>query len=169
MPRKQRRSRRPRDEYHEGHRLQLKIGHDFGLFGGPAFGDGEELDLDAARSGWAVLQAEIMAEHLAEHPCTRPWAWWHLEPRELRRRVDGGIHPCENPDRRRDLNLDDGTSRPGVWYGLPRYISHPDDFDAVYESVPAYLLRLNLLTRAEREYLDENPDLLEPGDFGRGW
>jgi|688.fasta_scaffold594483_2 hypothetical protein len=168
MPRKTQTRRRPDAGYHEGHIRQLLIGHDFGL-PAPAFGRDEAFRREEAIEAWAMLREELLHDHIQEHPCTRPWAWWHLEHRELRRRVDGGIHPCENPDRRRDLNLDDGTSRPGVWYGLPRRITHPDDFDAVYESVPAYLLRLNLLTRAEREYLDENPDLLEPGDFGRGW
>lgn len=161
MPRKQRRSRRPRQEYHEGHRLQLKIGADFGLFGGPAFGNGDDLDFDAARAAWAVLQAEIVAEHMAEHPCTRPWAWWHLEPRELRRRVDGGIHPCEDPDREVSALTADSNGRLRAYYGTPCRIGY-GEFEIAYESVPAYLSRLNLLTRREREHLEENPDLLEP-------
>jgi hypothetical protein len=171
MPRKRRTQRQRRDEYHEGHRLQLEIGHDYGLYGGPAFGNGEDLDRDAALAAWEIFRGEILAEHIGKHPCTRPWAWWHLEPRELRRRVDGGIHPCENPARTCPEYCDDGSGRIPPWYGLPRVVNHVDDFDALYESVPAYLLRLNLLTRTEREYLDENPELLEPAyaDGGRGW
>ena len=171
MPRKQRTQRQRRDEYHEGHLLQLKIGHDYGLWGGPAFGNGESLDRGAALVAWEIYRGEILAEHIAEHPCTRPWAWWHLEPRELRRRVDGGIHPCENPARTWPEYSVDGAGLPATYYGVPRIINHPDDFDALYESVPAYLLRLDLLTRAEKAYLDENPDLLEPvhANDGRGF
>jgi len=47
----------------------------------------------------------------------------------------------------------------------------PGEFEALYESVPAYLARLGLLTGPERAYLDENPDLLAPvyaDDLG-GW
>lgn len=165
MPRKQRTRRQRPDDYHEGHRLQMKIGADFGLFGGPAFGNDEDFDREGAVAAWAVLRGEILAEHIAEHPCTRPWAWWHLESRELRRRVDGGIHPCEDASRKVWPSIDDGTGRIRPYYGLPCCYSGDHggrDFEALYESVAAYLFRLNLLTKAERAYLDENPDLLEP-------
>ncbi len=168
MPRKTRTLRRPDAGYHEGHIRQLITGHDFRI-PAKAFGRDDDFQREDALEAWAALREELLHEHIREHPCTRPWAWWHLENRELRQRVDGGIHPCENPARRPDPYLDDGPARPATWYGRPRYISHPDDFEAVYESVAAYLLRLNLLTRKEREYLDENPDLLEPGEGGRGW
>jgi hypothetical protein len=169
MPRKRRTQRQRRDEYHEGHLLQLKIGFDYGLFGGPAFGEGENFDRAAACAAWEIFRGEILAEHIAEHPCTRPWAWWHLEHRELRRRVDGGIHPCEDPDTPCPAYLDDGSGRMPAWYGLPRCDCSTDDSDPMYESVAAYLLRLNLLTRAEKDYLDRNPDLLEPSRSHRGF
>jgi hypothetical protein len=174
MPRKQRKRRQPGNEYHEGHRLQLKIGHDFGLFGGPAFGNDENLDREAALSAWEALRGEILAEHIAEHPCTRPWAWWHLEPRELRRRVDGGIHPCEDPTRDVWPQHADANGRIRPYYGLPCVYSGDDggsDFEAVYESVAAYLLRLDLLTKAERKIVTDNPEMLDPwyGDNRRGF
>jgi hypothetical protein len=161
MPRKTRTRRLPRDEYHVGHFRQLVTGFDFRL-PSPAFGMDGNLDVvrrDDAETAWSLLREEILADHIAAHPCTRPWAWWHLETRDLRQRVDGGGHPCLPP-----------LSRP-AWYGLPRYISQPDEFKALYESVPAYLARLGLLTRSERAYLDANPELLEPvyADDGRGW
>lgn len=160
MPRRRRTRRSPREEYHAGHRRQLLTGRDFGL-PRPAFGRGERFRREEAVEAWARLRGEILADHLERHPCTRPWAWWHLEPRELRRRVDGGRHPCLPP-----------LATPAI-YGLPRYVSgsRPEEFHALYESVPAYLARLGLLTGPERAYLDENPDLLAPvhaDDLG-GW
>lgn len=162
MPRRTRTRRRPTADIGKWHIRQLTTGASFkGLFG-PDFGYRENFDRDAAATAWARLRPEILAAHIDAHPCTRPWAWWNLEGvRELRRRVDGGAHPCDPA----------GDRREPARYGLPRALSRPDDFEARYESVPTYLARLGLLTRREREYLDDHPDLLEPvyADDGPGW
>lgn len=161
MPRRRRTRRLPCKEYHAGHVRQLITGYDFKIAPGPAWGRGKDFRRDEAVVAWAELREGILIEHIAQHPCTRPWAWWHLKSRELRRRVDGGAHPCEADERRRGE----------VWYGLPRYISGAEEFDALYESVPAYLARLGLLTKAERGHLAATPELLEPvyADDGGGW
>jgi hypothetical protein len=31
------------------------------------------------------LRQNIIDEHIKHRPGTRPWSWWHLEDRELRR------------------------------------------------------------------------------------
>lgn len=170
MPRRPRTRRLPRREYHAGHIRQLLIGSDFRL-PAPAFGRGADFRHDEAAAAWEELREQLLADYVAEHPCYRPWAWWHLEPRELRPRTDGGVHPCEDADAPCPPYLDDGTVRVVGRYGLPRFIRRPAEFDALYESVPAYLARLRLLTKAERAFLDDNLDLLSPvyGDDGRGW
>jgi hypothetical protein len=161
MPRRTRTRRLPRTEYHRGHYRQLATGFDFRL-PSPAFGMdrlGGRFDREAALEAWGRLRAEILSAHLAAHPCTRPWAWWHLEPRDLRRRVDGGAHPCE------------ATGGPEPYYGVPGSISRAEEFEALYESVAAYLDRLGLLTSPERAYLADHPELLEPvyAIGARGW
>ena len=163
MPRRRTTTRRrERIDYGEGHRLHLLRGCAFGLWTGD-FGDGESFNREAAVEGWNTLRDELLAEHIAEHPCTRPWAWWHLEKRELRRRLDGGLHPCEDPSRKPPSpHLDDGSGRIRHYYGVPSAFSEPDDWEAEYESQAAYLTRLELLTKAEKRHLDENPELLEP-------
>lgn len=159
MPRKARTRRRRPTELGKWHIYQLKTGRSWkGLFG-PDFGRHDAFDHDAAAAAWAVVRGSMLAEHIAAHPCTRPWAWWAIEgDRELRRRVDGGAHPCD-------------CGRVPTPSGLPRYVSTGDEFEALYESVPAYLARLGLLTKAERDYLDDHPELLDPvyADDGLGW
>jgi hypothetical protein len=160
MPRRRRTRRLPRNEYHAGHIRQLVTGHDLKIAPAPAWGNGKDFRREEAAAAWAELREEILADHITRHPCTRPFGWWSLdEPRELRRRVDGGPHPCLPP-----------LCRPVSW-GRPRCFAEPDEFEAMYESVPAYLARLGLLTRAERQHLATNPDLLEPvyGDDRGGW
>jgi hypothetical protein len=34
---------------------------------------------------WSELRQNIIDEHIKHRPGTRPWSWWHLEDRELRR------------------------------------------------------------------------------------
>jgi len=142
-----------------GHICQLKTGHSFEILGptfGRTFGPRADFDEDAAREAWFDLRLQIIAEYAAEKPCTRPAAWWWFEAPELRRRIDGGHHPCEGPD---------GTIP--LCRGIPTIYFTEDHFRAVYESEPAYLLRLRLLTKGEKAYLEAHPELLEPQSQGR--
>lgn len=150
MPRKRRRGHQRREDYSAGHVFQLKYGHGF-EFLGQTFGNDEAFDSDAARAAWVELRSSILPEYVTEKPCHRPAAWWWFESPELRRRIDGGRHPCEDPTR------DVGDHR-----GKPRWYSTEDDFRAVYESEPAYLSRLGLLTSGEEAYLKTHPELLKP-------
>jgi len=34
---------------------------------------------------WSELRQNIIDEHIKHRPGTRPWSWWHLEDRALRR------------------------------------------------------------------------------------
>ena len=65
-------NRQHRANYGPGHVFQLQHGDDY-MGGG--FGRGNP-DLDEMRDAWEALQDRIMAEHIAELPGTRPWAWW---------------------------------------------------------------------------------------------
>jgi len=137
-----------------GHICQLKTGHSYEILGptfGRPFGPRANFDEGAARAAWSDLRLQIIAECAAEKPCTRPAAWWWFEAPELRRRLDDGVHPCEGPD----------AAIPPT-RGIPAIYFTEDHFRAMYESEPAYLLRLGLLTKAERSYLATHPDLLDP-------
>jgi hypothetical protein len=35
---------------------------------------------------WAALREEMILNHIEHQPRSRPWAWWHLEDREPRRK-----------------------------------------------------------------------------------
>lgn len=154
MPRRRKRTRRKIDaDYTIGERYHLRTGRCFWPIW-PGFGDDRRrpFQRDEALAAWQALRSEMLAEFIARHPGYRPWSWWHLESRELRQRVDGGIHPClADPSR---------ESR----YGLPRGVMGgiDDEWVALYESVPCYLKRLGLATKAELAFIADHPDLLEP-------
>jgi hypothetical protein len=42
-------------------------------------------DRETALELWAALREELILAHIEREPRSRPWAWWHLEERELRR------------------------------------------------------------------------------------
>jgi hypothetical protein len=44
---------------------------------------------DDARQIWRAARAEILVDWIAEHPGTRPWAWWRFDATEPRRRLGG--------------------------------------------------------------------------------
>lgn len=137
-----------------GHIYQLKTGHSYEILG-PTFGrlsgPGANFDEIAARAAWADLRLQVMAEYATEKPCHRPVAWWWFEAPELRKRLDGGPHPCDGPN----------SAIPELC-GIPRIYYTEDHFRATYESEPAYLHRLGMLTKSEEAYLATHPDLLEP-------
>lgn len=109
-------------------RHHLLFGHDFDIFDGP------DLDADGLAAAWEELHEELLAAHIAEHPGTRPWAWWAFDAPESRRFLG---------DEPEDL------SPFGVWYGMASSWGC-----AFYETEADYLDRLGLLTDAERAALN---------------
>ena len=114
--------------------------------------------IEAIKVAWGVLRDKIMADYTRENPGCRPWCWWFVESPEPRQRVDGIIHPFK--DRLRKARFD---ALPDHWYvkrhandlffGLPRINLTDEERSAKYETEPQYLLRLDLLTKAERDEL----------------
>lgn len=49
---------------------------------------------DDLASLWAECRHAIVAEHVAEHPGTRPLRWWQYDAPEPRRRLGGIGTPC---------------------------------------------------------------------------
>lgn len=123
MPRVKRRTKRRRTGYTDAHIRQLLTGHEWF---GDAFGrdDRGTLDVDAMREAWEALRGELLPKWIAEHPGTRPYAWWVFDAPERRRRIgtmrplypvkeidhmtpephcelveDGKPHPFDNPER----------------------------------------------------------------------
>jgi hypothetical protein len=111
-------------------RCRLLTGHDFDLEDGPARPAG------ALERLWRVHRAELLAEHIAKRPGTRPWAWWAFDaPQDARRRRGGKGTPI-------------GAE---LWFGAPRF--YGEDYDnrdrPRYEPEREYLARHGLLTAAE--------------------
>ena len=163
MPRVKRKAHRRRCEWTDLHRLQLLHGHDFL---GDAFGNDEAFDADCARDAWNDLGDEVLAEHIREHPGTRPWGWWAFEsPESIRRtgtmRFKSGIGP-KNPRRfdpasREFVSDADFPHSERIPYWRERYqasdagaLERFDEAHAIYESEHEYLERLGLLTLAEK-------------------
>ena len=72
-----------------------------------------------------------LAEHIAQHPGTRPFAWWELEASELRR-------------------VRSGMDAPTPHFRGPRFGLAHDYYADHYETETDYLDRLDLLTPEER-------------------
>lgn len=132
MPRGIRRRTKARTEWSTHHKTHLLTGHDF-------FGRGfgmRDFDEDAARAAWQELSGELLAEHIAAKPFSRPWAWWRFDSPEPRRQV-----------------IDDDAAGvtafgPATWFGCPSMFSGPRP-EAMYEDEKTYLTRLQLLTPHE--------------------
>ena len=102
-------------------------------------------DEDDARRVWALHREELLADWTSNRPGTRPWAWWAFEATEPRKilaikRQPSGDSRYQPPLRARKLSF----GVPWPWY----------DWLQV-ESQAEYLRRLQLLTDAELEALDE--------------
>ena len=147
MPRKIRNVRRIGLTYGDGHRHHLLTGCDFFDDG---FGNGCNFRRDDAARAWTFLRVELLLEHIADHPCTRPWAWWEFED-----------HPPRRVVKPKPTDFPPEPARPYPW-GKP--LPWWDEFCRAkwYESQAAYLRRNSLLTRAETEYLEAHPELLNP-------
>jgi hypothetical protein len=136
MPTNRTRRAQPRrvDETSERTRAHLLEGHDLVILDP----DARALDDDELAEAWGHLRDELMSEHVAAHPGTRPYGWWAFDAPEPRRQLTAGPEPL--PER-------------GMYFGKPRcYRGVPPE--GMYESETTYLARLGLLTEQERETLN---------------
>ncbi len=149
--------RRPRRDGLPGRLSKWQRWH---LLTGHHYGSGF-VDEAAAREAWAAHREALMAYWTRSDltpedespepggPGTRPWAWWRFEAAaEPRRRLGGvGLGGADDPDApawRRKMSF----GVPSVWSGV-------DWSDVpVYESEPAYLDRLGLLSDEERRAIE---------------
>jgi hypothetical protein len=120
------------------------------------------LNDEQKRQRWEAYRAALLAEWIAEHPATRPWAWWRYEAREPRRCVSSAelLLPKRMP-----------TDWDWCWrknFGIPGFAQcRPPGFERYpeVESEAAYLDRHRLLSRAERTQLGEEdfePEAVNP-------
>lgn len=145
--------------YLPGHIRQLECGFSFslgGFTGGYGLGD-NRLRPDGpgwyeACAGWQILQPQIMRDWLQRENGIgrRPWAWWHIDKRERRLRIDGKPHPHDNHERNalvaeRAKNYPNSTANyMKLYYGVPGALMIHDDFEAEYEEEFEYLERHDL-------------------------
>lgn len=95
---------------------------------------GDPLDLDALREVYHANRAELIADHVAAAPRSRPWAWWRWDSPEPRRELRTGAAAI-------------GRNRS---YGIPDHHDGPPA-RGQYETEAEYLSRLGLLTPEEQE------------------
>ena len=116
---------------------------------------------------WAQYREEILSSWVADHPGTRPPAWWLYDAPEQRQRLGGKGTPWNDTDPQRSSIL----GIPGHWVAdIFIDTEHPDiefiaeHFDPIdppiFESQAAFLKRLKLLMPGESRRL--KADAFEP-------
>ena len=137
-------------------------------------------------AAWQLNKEVILGEWIRKRPCSRPWAFWDLDIKEIRRRVGGtgdlfndweDYEPYEchlgipsawvtvwDVQSYNGLALDiHGKVIPSPWKdGDFTRVAVDFDDPPCFESQAAYLDRLNLLTPTEKAYLKKHPELLKP-------
>lgn len=91
---------------------------------------------------WEANRDELLAEWIADYPGSRPWGWWRYDALEGRRMLAGTGQPI----------LDYGREHVPSWRqfaGLPILRELQATDPPVFESEPATLRRLGVLTPAE--------------------
>jgi len=133
MPRLNRRPHRRRDDDQLGDLLRERLEHGSNLFG-------EEVEVDLA-AAWERWGEQITRDWVAQHPGTRPYAWWTeaVEQHGPRKQVRPGPEAAGPPD----------------WFGM-------------YEQQREYLERHGLLEAEEQHRLRGAGDLNDPGG-NRPW
>jgi hypothetical protein len=148
------------DDQHISHLLRGTYLHPgCGFATKPPDHSGDCTDYDAMRRAWDELRHDLLPAFIAEHPGTRPYAWWVFDAPERRQRTDGVVHPFD--DRKRRQHVENVARKYPAFRetayklhrGRPRCLCVPDDFAAQYESELQYLDRLDLLTPEERAEL----------------
>jgi hypothetical protein len=111
---------------------------------------------------WHEHSDEIVAEHVADNPGTRPARWWKYDaPRSPLGTYSGCGYDGELPEPRKRLG---GTGRPAYevkcfmptfQYGVPDiWVGIDEDDLPIYESEAAYLKRHGLLLAGEGRRCD---------------
>jgi len=139
MPSRRRRRRRTRADQDGGLRMYLLTGR----FPGDDFRHYVEGAPDVQRdaeAAWQVVGAALTADWVAEHPGSRPFAWWLFQAPELRR---------ERPGRVAALCKQFGWQSVPADFRGPRYGMANPRFPELYETETEYLARLNLLLPGE--------------------
>jgi hypothetical protein len=127
----------PEDTFTEEKKVQLLCGADFfdDAYGDPP----NEESLKQMKRDWRRYRAKLMAEHINQHPGTRPYMWWFLESTEPRRLVSGHCRPLTD-------RLHEGT---------PELYDFDQKSRPEWETQADYLERLGLLTPFEQRYFKE--------------
>lgn len=135
------------------------------------------------KAAWQQIGDTVTRDFIKQHPCTRPWGWWHFDaPRwddsfgdcwyhgalpEPRLRIGGSGRP----------SFESMGDVPSFSFGLPdswpkqidvecglakkRDVPDPDD-PPIFESQASFLRRHDLLTSAEKGWLKKHPEALTP-------
>ena len=170
MPRVKRRTHRRRTGYDSQHIHQLLYGWCFFPEGFGQDGHNSHCDRKGMQLAWELMRDELLPAWIAEHPGTRPYAWWAFDSPERRRRIDGKPHPFDNPERESHI-AQCGPCHPSMdphrlSYGKPSILILRDDFEAEYESESAYLDRLCLMDVQERFDVSQLPEPTDDDDDG---
>jgi hypothetical protein len=98
-------------------------------------------DQETAFELWAALREEMILSHIERQPRSRPWAFYALEDREPRRRLDRKLCTCPP-----GANFHGLPPLSWSWFGKRRgcRCEHEDESD--------YLKRLGLLTKQEKKF-----------------
>lgn len=158
MPRKMR-TRRTRAHYSDDHKEHLRTGIDFfdcGFSNPPNFRE------EAAAEAWEILREELLREHIAEQPCTRPWAWWLFEPHEPRLCVSSPPRGTEDEEDPTEPDDEEGYEEGRSNFGIRSPYWGRDREELLFESQAHFLRRYGLLTKWEKAHLARHPELLEP-------
>ncbi len=136
-------------------REQLLTGHDFFTEGYGHDAENDPTAMERMREDWETHREEMLAKWIAEHPGSRPFAWWLFDAPARRETSDGSVHPFDRPTRRElcdewhAQHPSEGYDRRfwDLYYGRPAIIV--GEGMVHYESERAYLARLGLLTSDE--------------------
>jgi hypothetical protein len=107
------------------------------------------MDLEEVKGAWEELRGELLPAYIADHPGTRPWAWWRFDAPEPYRRFLGGYDFRTDPAARVGLTAEIHTGL--GWYSSIGEAELTDP--PIVETQAGYLERHGLLTDAEREVL----------------